>query len=204
MRTDSFYLFLKKYINDHPNDFIACHETNNPATPEKIIETGLRVSHSPYGKKIRRCIDDHGKIDLDRAFMATMTPVNNKNIDQNKFYLETPTAPIVINIPDELLKIALINPTDEDAHKFFCSYGFEEPLTGTDRCGKITPLSPENKNKANVRFLPSFLVAGHFNPENGEFIENNKHFSKLPKEEQDKIIQECSSKYKIICQNQPQ
>ena len=136
--------------------------------------------------------------------MATMTPLDSKSIDENKFYLGTPTAPIVINIPDELLKIALISHTDEDAHRFFCGYGFEERPTGADRCGKITPLSPEDKNKANVMLLPSFLIAGHFNPENGEFIENNNHFSKLTKPEQDKIVQEYTEKYKLISQSQPQ
>ena len=202
MRTDSYYNFLEKYVPEHTGDFIASHETNNANVPEKIFLTGLRVTHSPYGRKIRRFINENGSINLDCAFMATMSPVDSKSLKQDKMYFETPTAPIIINIPKELLEITGESASNEDCFEFFCGYGYEERPTGTDRCGKITPL--ESEQNANVRLLPSYLIAGTFNPETNKFIENDKHFSKLPKEEQDKIINNLKLKYELLNQSQPQ
>ena len=204
MKTEAYYLFLQKYIAEHSDDFVASHETNSVSVPEKILSSGLRVSHSPYGRKIRHFTNESGKIDLEHAFMATMDVIDSKSLTQNKFFYENPTAPVVINIPRQLLNTADISHTDEDTHKFFCGYGFEEQPAESERCGKITPLSSDDADKANVRVLPSFLIAGYFNPESGRFIENDKHFSKLPKEEQDKIIQQYTKMYELLNQNQPQ
>ncbi len=109
MITDSYYTFLKNYIAQHPEDFIASHETNNANTPEKIKATGLRVTHSPYGKKIRHAKDENGKIDLERAFMATMYVVDGESLEKDKFYFQSPTAPLIINIPKTLLTITGIS-----------------------------------------------------------------------------------------------
>ena len=204
MITDSYYTFLKNYISQHPEDFIASHETNGINTPAKIQATGLRVSHSPYGKKIRHVKDENGKIDLERAFMATMYVIDDKSLENDKFYFQNPTAPVIINIPKNLLAIVDISKTNEDAHQFFCGYGYEERPSENERCGKITLISPEDSDKANVRILPSFLIAGYFNPETEEFVENDKHFSKLSKKEQEQIIQNFKLKYELTTQNQPQ
>ena len=202
MQTDSYFSFLKNYLHEHPDDFVASHETNNPDTPQKIINTGLRVTHSPYGRKIRHFINENGSINLDNAFMATFSVLDAKKIDNEKFLYETPTAPIIINIPKELLEIAEEVSTNEDCFKFFCGYGYEERPTGTDRCGKVTPLDDE-KN-ANVRLLPNYLIAGSFNPETGKFEKNDKHFTNLSKEEQKKIKDELTKKHELLVQSQPQ
>ena len=203
MRTDSYYLFLKKYTAEHTEDFVASHETNNSNIPERIFETGLRVSYSPYGTKFKRCLNDDGSIDFERAFMATMFVLDSTSVDKNKFYLETPTAPMVINIPAELLKITGSKTTNDTAHEFFSGYGYEErPTENEGRCGKITLL--ESSKGANVRLLPTCFIAGYFDPVKETFVENNKHFSKLPKEEQQKIIEEFTHKFELLNQNQPQ
>ena len=203
MKTDAYFLFLKKYLAEHPEDFVASHETNNSSVPERVLSTGLRVSHSPYGRKFTRCLNDDGSIDFERAFMATMFVLDNKTFDQNKFYFESPTAPIIINIPTELLKIVDAKNTSEDAHKFFSGYGYEEyPTENEGRCGKITHL--ESSKGANVRILPSCFIVGYYDPVKEVFVENDKHFTKLPKEEQEKIIQEYTKKFELLNQNQPQ
>lgn len=203
MKTNSYYLFLKKYIDEHTADFVASHETNNSKIPETILQTGLRVSHSPYGTKFKHCLNDDGSIDFERAFMTTMLVVDNNSVDKNKFYLETPTAPIIVNIPAELLKITGSKTTDDTAHEFFSGYGYEErPTEPNCRCGKITPLP--SKKGANVRLLPACFVAGHFDPVKEIFVENDKHFSKLPQEEQDKIIKEYTEMFELLNQNQPE
>ena len=203
MKTESYYKFLKKYIAEHPQDFIASHETNNASVPERILQTGLRVSHSPYGRKIRFFKRDNGSINLDKAFIATMIVTDSASIDKNKLYFETPTAPIVINIPSSLLKITGSKTTDISAHEFFSGYGFEEFPTETEgKCGKVTPL--KSSKGANIRLLPTCFIAGYFDPEKEVFIENEKHFSKLPQEEQDKIIEEFAQKFELSNQRQPQ
>ena len=180
MQTDAYYLFLKKYTAEHSDDFIASHETNNASVPERILQTGLRVSHSPYGRKIRRCLNDDGSIDLERAFMATMSPVDKNSIETEKSCFCSPTSPIVILIPEEVLKVANLKPTEPDVHEFFSGYAFEEfPTENEGRCGKVTPLA--NSKGANIRLLPTCFIAGYFDPVKEEFIENDKHFSKLPK-----------------------
>ena len=203
MKTDSYYLFLKKYKTEHKTDFVASHETNNSNIPTEILTTGLRVSHSPYGRKIRRCINENGSINLERAFMATMSVIDEKTIDRDKFYFENVTAPIIINIPENLLKITGTRTTDEFAHHFFSGYGHEErPTESESRCGKITPL--KTSKGANVRLLPAYFIAGHFDPVKEIFVENDKHFSKLPQEEQDKIIKEYTEMFELLNQNQPE
>ena len=203
MKTDSYYLFLKKYTAEHPADFVASHETNNNSIPERILQTGLRVSHSPYSRKIQHCLNSDGSIDLERAFVATMFVLDSNAVDKNKFYLETPTAPMVINIPSSLLKIIGAKTTDDSAHEFFSKFGYEErPTENEGRCGKVTPL--ETSKGANIRLLPTCFIAGYFDPVKEVFIENDKHFSKLPQAEQEKIIKEYTQKFELLNQSQPQ
>lgn len=202
MQTDIYYSFLKKYIAEHRSDFVASHETNNTSVPENILQTGLRVSHSPYGRKFLRCLNDDGSIDFDRVFMATMTPVDEKILETDEFCFTSPTAPIVILIPEEMLKVAGLKPTTLDVHKFFSKYGFEQRPTGMDRCGTITPL--ETSKGANIRLLPTHFIAGYFDIEKGVFVENEKHFSKLPKENQTQIINELKLEIENLNLSQPQ
>ena len=204
MKTDSYYLFLKKYLAEHKEDFIASHETNNPNVPNRILSTGLRVSHSPYGKKFRHCVNEDGSIDFKRSFMATMFVLDSKTLDDSKFYFENPTAPIIINIPAELLKIIDAKNTDEYTHHFFSEYGFEErPVEGEGRCGKITPL--ESSKGANVMILPSYFIVGYYDPVKEVFVKNDKHFSNLSQEEQEKIIKFFMEKQEHLdSQSQPQ
>ncbi len=202
MKTDSYLLFLKNYLAEHKQDFVASHETNNISAPEKILDTGLRVSHSPYGRKIQRCIRDDGSIDLERAFMATMFILEEETFERDMFYFESPTAPVVINIPEALLKATDAKPNSENTVKFFAGFGFEARPTENNRCGEVTPL--ESRKGANVRLLPSCFVAGHFDIQKGVFIENEKHISKLPQAEQDKIIAKYLDKFKALSTSQPQ
>ena len=202
MHTNSYFLFLKNYINEHPDNFVASHETNNPTTPQKIFDTGLRVTHSPYGRKIRNFINENDSIDLDNAFMSTFSVVDIKKIDNEKFFYQSPIAPIIINIPKELLEITAESAVNEYCFKIFCGYGHEERPTGTDRCGNITPI--ENEKNANVRLLPSYLIAGTFNTQTGVFEENDKYFSKLPEKERNKIKENLTKKYELLSQSQPQ
>ena len=202
MKTDSFYLFLKKYTAEHPADFVASHETNNASAPTKILETGLRVSHSPYGRKFRHFLNEDGTLDLESAFMATMSITDSKSLENDKFYFESPTAPVVINIPKKLLSAVDAKTNSEATPQFFAGYGFEAHPTEMNRCGEITPL--ESRKNANVRLLPTCFIAGYFDPVKETFIENEKHFSKLPQAEQDKILREYTAKHELLNQSQPQ
>lgn len=202
MKTDSYYLFIKKYAEEHSDDFVASHETNNTSVPERILQTGLRVSHSPYGRKINFFKKEDGSIDLDKAFIATMYILDASSIENSKFYLETPTAPVVINIPKELLETVDAKTNADETPQFFAIYGHEEyPVENEGKCGKITPL--ETSKGANIRLLPTCFIAGYFDPVKEVFVENDKHFSKLSKEEQVRILNQYTLKFEQT-QNQPQ
>ena len=205
MEIQEFNQILTKYIEEHKGDWIALHDAHDTSLSSTIENNGLCVSHKPYGGKIRHYKDEKGNIDLDHAFMATMHTLKP---DQPSLPTSSaPVCPIIINIPKELADIAHILPGQEDAHHALSGYGYEtKPEPGQLRGDIKYQATPEG---ANLRMLPFYLIAGHFDMKTGTFVENPKHFSKLPKEAQNKIIEITKIQYlnhqqKLANQNQPQ
>ena len=206
MNVEEFNKNLFNYMINQNGSWIALHDAHNTSLSKTIEENGLCVSYSPYGKKVRRLKDEKGNIDLSQDFMATMYNLKNEDISNSPVSV-VPVCPIIVNIPKELAQIAHIRPGELDAHKVFCGYGFEEfPESGSGR-GKMT--YQDTPDGANIRMLPSYLIAGHFDTETGNFVENPKHYSKLTPEAQEKIAEIVKSQYNayqemLANQNQPQ
>lgn len=191
MTKQEMLLKLQQYVKTHNGDWIGVHDTHKKGISEKIENLGLCVSHNPYGNKVRRFMNESGKIDLSKDFMATMNHLSNENDIQ---LFTTPVEPLIVNIPKQILEMFNKNELDEDSYKIMCMYAFQEPSTKTtDENGNFVEtrgdIYPQDEPEgANIRLLPACFIAGHFDMESGEFIDNPKHFSKLPPERQQKAI----------------
>ncbi len=183
---------LEEYYTNNIGCWIGVHDSHREETSPKIELNGLMVSHSPYGKKARRFMDENGNINLDNNFKATMYHLST--LEAPTFEV-LPQSPVLVNIPKEILE-AFDKPANiEDSYKDFCVFGYQEPPTqSTDEYGFPTTthgdITPKTSSKgANVRIIPSFFVAGHFNMALGDFVENPKHFSHKTPDEQKRIIE---------------
>jgi len=178
---------LQQYKSSHEGDWIGLHDTHEKGISEKIENTGLCVSYNPYGKKARRFINESGEFDLSNNFMTTMYHLSN---DDKITLLSNPVEPIIVNIPKQILEMFRESELDEQSYQKVCMYGFQQPSTNfTDENGNLKVirgdvLPQDQPIGANIRLLPACFVAGHFDMETGSFIENPKHFSKLPPEKQ--------------------
>lgn len=191
MEIENFNQILTKYIKENNGNWIALHDAHDTTFLTSIENNGLCVSHKPYGGKIRHYKDEKGNIDLEHVFMATMHVL--KPSQPTLPISNSPVCPVIINIPKELADIMHITPGQEDAHQPFCGYGYETyPEPGQLRGIIKYQTSPDG---ANVRMLPFYLVAGHFDMTTGEFVQNPKHFSNLSKEAQNSIIEIVKIQY---------
>ena len=190
---------LKEYYDKNQGCWIGLHDPHYEDTSSKIEKNGLLVSHGPYGRKVRGFMDEKGEIVLDeRNFKTTM--YHSKTGDAPEL-MTLPQSLIVVNIPKEILELFGADSLNEASYQPFCIYGYqEEPIVIRDENGFFigakhgdidpqTTIVDENGKRANVRVLPACFVAGHFNIETGEFVENDKHFSKLPIEEQKGLVE---------------
>jgi len=178
-----------KFISDYKSKnsgFCAVHDSHDKEIVTKIQNNGLCVSHNPYGRKIRHSIDENGKIDLDKVYMATFVELS----ENDSWIGSVPVAPIFLNIPQVLIdKMREVQGSSFDEvnfYKHFCGFGFQSVNENGGR-GEIAPV--KNRENANIRLLPSYLVDGYLDIETGKFIENPNAFRSLSKEIQDKIME---------------
>ena len=182
MTLDEFNKEINLYIKNNNTSWIALHDAHSIKLIDKIFNSGLCVSHNPFGKRGKN-------IPVEDNFMTTMYYLTSKSVS-----LQTlPVAPIIIKIPQEILALYSNNGNEELTYQKFCLYGKQEINTATNYDGNteysrgdITPL--ETAENANVRMLPSYFIAGYYNISTGKFIQNSKHFYNLSKEDQEKVI----------------
>lgn len=193
------------YVDYNKGAWLGLHDAHRTELSQDILNEGLTVSYNPYGGKIRHIKDKNGNIDLNIDFMPTMFAI--KPEDRMPPMPTVPVCPIIVNIPKELVDIAHITPGINNEHILFCGYGYEPPSEdGLYRAKMKYQDTPEG---ANIRMLPAYLVAGYFDTQTGEFINNPKHYSNLTKEEQEKIKLIVSNQYEkyqdwLNSQSQPQ
>ena len=179
--------WMQEYIYANPDAWIGIHDTHHIGISSKIEVAGLNVSHSPYGRKVRRFKDENGKIDASKNFKATMFHLTSQ---QGQPLIINPVDPVIINIHPVILSLFEYDCTNPDAFKDFCLYGIEQPPTTCDETGEVMHGDSSVVSKpdeANVRILPSYFIAGHIDMETGTFIENPNYFLNLSKDEKDKI-----------------
>ena len=167
---------INKYAEEHPESWVGLHDSHNIELPKKILDIGLCVSHNPYGKRGRNTPVSHN-------FMATMHHVTER---QPVSLPVLPVAPVLIDIPKEILDLFNATNHDYSSYQYVCLYGHQSLKETTDEFGwkifvrgDITPL--ETEEGANVRLLPPCFVVGYYNVSTDEFINNPKHFYNLTK-----------------------
>ena len=200
MELQEYNKLINEKINSHKGDYIGLHDCHLVEIAPSIMSVGLCVSYNPYGKKVRRFMDADGTIDLDKNFVTTMYHLS-KNNQEEYVAKNLPVCPFIISIPKEILDIVEDSCNNEFVYEIMCNYGFQErpkeiKLNNGERGfvrGDIK-LKPTSKG-ANVRVLPLCFVEGYYDMSTGKFVENPKHYSKLPKQEQTKIKRKIKKIY---------
>lgn len=175
-----FKEMVEGIVKAREGDWVGVHDCHQSGGLAEIIEnSGLCVSHNPYGKQGRM-------LPLEENFRTNMFGLREDGRIDDMLFMGTVVCPVFVIIPKVLLKVYKAKPTDFDSFKNFCVPGRMERPEPDNPFRRVS--LTRDRVDANVNVVPPYLIAGHIDMETGEFVKNPQFFENSSQKEQQEII----------------